>query len=239
MNAEHGDSTPPTVDHRGVPDAIHSLDIPPAKSGDEAVHGSRYRPLRLHAKGGLGEVYFAHDEECDREVAVKTIQAERLADSANRARFLREAKITALLQHPGVVPIYGMGVGPDGRPHYAMRFITGETLEDAVRRFHVADVQKRSAADRGLALRQLLNHFVAVCQTVGYAHSRGVVHCDLKPENIMIGLHGETLVVDWGLARFTRQQAEPAAAGDRPLISEDPAEGLTVPGQVLGTPAYM
>ncbi|HKI36702.1 MAG TPA: serine/threonine-protein kinase [Gemmataceae bacterium] len=221
---------------------------------------ARYRPLRFHARGGLGEVYLALDEECHREVALKTIQAEWAGDEASRERFLREAEITARLEHPSIVPVYGMAVGADGRPCYAMRFIGGETLYDAVLRFQAANQAKRDAArgagplrqlrarltaadraaERALAERQLLAHFIAVCNAVAYAHSRGIIHRDLKPQNVMIGKFGETLVVDWGLARvFTRSPADRATGEDSLVPAGQKAQDLTQSGQVVGTPAYM
>ncbi|HEV8060116.1 MAG TPA: serine/threonine-protein kinase [Gemmataceae bacterium] len=162
---------------------------------------SRFRILRPHAKGGLGEVFVANDEELNREVALKEIQAQYAFQPEHRARFLMEAEITGSLEHPGIVPVYGLGSYADGRPYYAMRFIKGESLQEAIRQFHEKDEVKRDAQERSLALRELLGRFVDVCQAIAYAHSRGVLHRDLKPGNVMLGNYGETLVVDWGLAK--------------------------------------
>src|SRR5262249_36886534 len=137
---------------------------------------ARYRHLRDHATGGLGKVCVALDMELKREVALKEIQ-ERYADRPeSRVRFLREAEITGQLEHPGIVPVYGLGVYPDGRPYYAMRFIKGESLLAAIKRYHEAD-------HNDLALHKLLNRFVSVCHAVAFAHARGVIHRDLKPSN--------------------------------------------------------
>ena len=119
------------------------------------------------------------------------------AISIRRERFLIEAKITGRLEHPGVVPVYGMGTDADGRAFYAMRFVKGETLRQAISRFHAGPAPDYS----GLEFRLLLNRFVDVCNTVAYAHEQGVLHRDLKPSNIMLGDFGETLVVDWGIAK--------------------------------------
>src|SRR5262249_2727787 len=150
------------------------------------------------------------DGELDREVALKSILSDRADEPEHRRRFLREAQLTGRLEHPGIVPVYGLVWGADGRPSYAMRFIQGESLKDAVARFHAANRPGRDLGDQRLALRQLLGRFVAVCNAVAYAHSRGVVHRDLKPANIMLGRYGETLVVDWGLARYVERGTQGA-----------------------------
>src|SRR5262249_28161518 len=144
-----------------------------------------------------------------REVALKEIQRVHAHDAVSRGRFLLEAEVTGRLEHPGIVPVYGLGQYADGRPFYAMRFIHGDNLKEAIRRFHEAESPTRDPGERRLALRQLLGRFVDVCNSIAYAHSRGVLHRDLKPGNIMLGKYGETLVVDWGLAKAvgSRQQA--------------------------------
>jgi serine/threonine protein kinase/WD40 repeat protein len=195
--------------------------------------------LGLHARGGLGEVYSAQDEELDRRVALKELQPRFAHDEMSQLRFLQEAEITGRLEHPGIVPVYGLGRHADGRPYYAMRFVEGETFRAAIDRFHRGDPKEIRPEDRELAFRRLLRSVVEACFAVGYAHSRGVVHRDIKPENIMLGKFGETLVVDWGIAKSLAQ-----AGGDR---SADPVEMLAVkdspfmtrPGSAIGTPAYM
>ncbi len=202
-------------------------------------NGVRFRRLREHARGGLGEVFVALDEELNREVALKEIQG-RFADLDDaRTRFVREAEITGKLEHPGVVPVYGLGTYANGRPFYAMRFIRGESMEEAIARFHQADENpRRDPGERSLALRELLGRFVAVCNAVGYAHSRGVIHRDLKPANAMVGEYGETLVVDWGLARQLDRRDCESAPVELP-ISASSGTNATEMGQVVGTPAYM
>jgi serine/threonine-protein kinase len=205
-----------------------------------AGRGQRFRRLRLHARGGLGEVWVAEDTELGREVALKLIQERHRRNPESRRRFLREAEVTGRLQHPGIVPVYGMGEDADGAPCYAMHFIEGEDLQAAIRRFHEASPPGQDAGRRSLELRQLLTRFVVVCNTIAYAHSRGVLHRDLKPANIMLGRYGETLVVDWGLGKLWQRTPEAEAGTAPPAMANDAeAEGGTQEGQQLGTPAYM
>jgi serine/threonine-protein kinase len=208
--------------------------------GAPTTAASRFRILRPHAQGGLGRVYLARDEELRRDVALKQIQGQFAEDPSSRARFLLEAEVTGKLEHPGVVPVYGLGCDADGRPYYAMRFIRGDSLKQAIARFHAMDDPGRDTGERALGLRQLLGRFVAVCNTVAYAHSRGVIHRDLKPDNILLGPYGETLVVDWGLAKLA---GRPEGAG-RPEegaleLESAGAADATLPGSPIGTPQYM
>ncbi len=155
-----------------------------------------------------------------------------------RQRFLREAAITARLQHPGIVPIYGLG-HDDAGPFYAMPFIQGQTLQEAIEGLHRGESLGRDPGERSLKFRALLQPFVTVCNTVAYAHDQGVVHRDLKPLNIMLGPYGETLVMDWGLAkRLGAEDPAAEAAGDAPSPSFGPGD-LTATGAVLGTLKYM
>jgi serine/threonine-protein kinase len=212
---------------------------PETGRGNLGSSGLRYRVLRPHARGGLGEVFVALDEELHREVALKEIQEQHAQNPSSRGRFVLEAELTGGLEHPGIVPVYGFGHYPDGRPYYAMRFIQGETLHDALRRFHEAEGLGRDPGERTLALRELLGRFIDVCNAVAYAHSRGVVHRDLKPGNIMLGKYGETLLVDWGLAKVVGRP-ESAAADEQQLRPRAGAAlAATQVGVAVGTPAYM
>jgi serine/threonine-protein kinase len=174
--------------------------------------GLRFRILRPHAKGGLGEVFVAEDEELHREVALKEIQNRHADNKESRSRFMVEAEITGGLEHPGIVPVYGLGTYADGRPFYAMRFIRGDSLQDAIKRYHQGEPGASATGERTLELRKLLGRFIDVCQAIQYAHDRGVLHRDLKPGNIMLGKYGETLVVDWGLAKSLDNPGEPGAS---------------------------
>jgi serine/threonine protein kinase len=166
-------------------------------------------------------------------VALKELQAES-GDGA--LRFIREAKITGQLEHPGIVPVYELGHDPQtGRPFYAMRFVRGRTLTEVTLAFHR---NRRPDGYEPMELVRLLTAFVSVCHTIAYAHSHGVVHRDLKGDNIILGEFGEAIVLDWGLAKNLGESDEPFAPG----TPEHPARqeaNRTVMGQVVGTPAYM
>src|SRR5262249_35444148 len=123
--------------------------------GASTSDGGRFRVLRFHDRGNLGEVFVARDEELKREVALKQIKGEHADDAQRGARFLVEAEITGGLEHPGIVPVYGLGHHPDGRPYYAMRFIRGDSLKEAIARFHRAEADGRDPGERALALRKL------------------------------------------------------------------------------------
>jgi serine/threonine-protein kinase len=209
-----------------------------AAAGTPTSSGLRFLVLRPHAEGGLGMVSVARDQELNRDVALKEIKPTHAHDAASQARFLAEAEITGGLEHPGVVPVYGLGRFDDGRPFYAMRFIQGESLDDAIRHFHRRDWRKQPS-ERHLVLRNLLQRFIDVCNAVAYAHGRGVLHRDLKPANVMLGRYGETLLVDWGLAK-SLLPAEGQAAPPEGYLRPGSADGLgTRAGAVVGTPAYM
>jgi tRNA A-37 threonylcarbamoyl transferase component Bud32 len=203
-----------------------------------SASGLRFRKIRFHAKGGLGEVYEALDAELNRKVALKQIQDRHADDPESRARFVLEAEITGSLEHPGIVPVYGLGSDAAGRPYYAMRFIQGDSLKDAITRFHRAEGSVRDVGERALELRRLLGRFVDVCEAVAYAHSRRVLHRDLKPGNILLGPFGETLVVDWGLAKLL-DRPDGAKSSDEGLSRPASAGAVTQAGSTLGTPQYM
>ncbi len=200
--------------------------------------GGRFRILRFEAAGGLGEVFLARDEELHREVALKQIKNEHVHSQDQRSRFVVEAEITGGLEHPGIVPVYGLGHYDDGRPYYAMRFIRGQSLKDAIKKFHQAEGPGRDPTARSLALRQLLRRFLDVCNAIQYAHDRGVLHRDLKPGNVMLGPYGETLVVDWGLAKVVGRP-DPTLPEEtlQPASGSDVA--ATMAGVAIGTLVYM
>ena len=233
-----GDPDPAATRYSDTPADLHGAYSPTA--GDPTLPGRRFRVLRPHAKGGIGEVFVAHDEELHRDVALKEIQGRYADDPESRSRFLVEAEITGGLEHPGIVPVYGLGQYADGRPFYAMRLIRGDSLKQAIERFHRPEAKRLPAGERALELRRLLGRFVAVCEAIAYAHSRGVLHRDLKPGNVMLGKYGETLVIDWGLAKPVGGPAGQDGAAEEPLRPASAADSSpTQMGTAIGTPSFM
>jgi serine/threonine protein kinase len=153
-------------------------------------------------QGGMGVVYRARERRLDRQVAVKVLREKYPVNSPAATQFLDEARITGQLQHPGIPPVYGVGSLPDGRPFLTMKLVKGQTLDELLR-------------DQGPGSVRWLGVFEAVCQAVGYAHSRGVIHQDLKPANVMVGAFGEVQVLDWGLAKVLATRAD-ADTGSHP-----------------------
>ena len=186
--------------------------------------GERYVSLDQLGEGGMGRVDLVEDTVLGRRVAMKRSSEGR---PAHTARFLREARVTAQLEHPGIVPVYDVGRAPSGDLYYTMRRVSGRTLSEAMR--VGGTVRDRMA---------LIGHVIDLGYALGYAHGRGVVHRDVKPDNVMIGRFGETLLVDWGLARVLGEPSDDRAelSPEEPLLAEP---SLTGAGAVLGTPRYM
>jgi len=199
--------------------------------------GTRYRLLERIARGGMGVVYTAEDENLGRRVALKVLDVPG-TDGDLRNRLIREARVLAALEHPGIVPVHDVGTLGDGRVFYTMKFVEGNRLDKFIE-------SVTSAPDR-------LRIFLRICDAVAFAHARGVLHRDLKPANIMVGPFGEVLVMDWGLAKILRGEvsssmleADPeATVFDKPNqanIAGRPTETSVVTGHgtVMGTPGYM
>jgi len=207
------------------------------------VVSDRYRLTQEIARGGMGVVFEAIDEQLGREVAIKVLRRSHSHLSSMQERFLVEARITGRLQHPGIVPIYEVGQTSDGRPFFSMKLVQGTTLSGLL-------------AHRVINQRDRLHHLQAfhrVCQTVAYAHSRGVIHLDIKPSNIMLGPFGEVHLMDWGLCQCLESSELPPCPGDNVHLQfqvgkvaatsthdaqRDPKATVKL-NQVLGTPAYM
>jgi serine/threonine protein kinase len=217
---------------------VHSELAEERSAGSTAISG-RFVVLEPLARGGMGEVSIARDEELQRDVAFKEIRGSAADDQRYRSRFLREAEITAQLEHPGIIPVYARGEQEGGRPYYVMRLIRGDrtgTLHDSIRELH--DPVKTPSSEYSIRLRRLVRRLVDVCNTMAYAHSRGVIHRDLKPANILLGAYGETLVVDWGLARLI--EIEPPVAESAVICRDTAACDISeTPGTSgVGTPGY-
>jgi WD40 repeat protein len=180
----------------------------------------RYQVIAEHGRGGIGRVLRATDREFGRDVAVKELL---VRTASSEMRFMREALITARLEHPNIVPVHEAGRWDDGTPFYAMKLVAGRPLKALI-------AETTTYAER----LKLLDRVLAVTDAIAYAHDRGVIHRDLKPSNIIVGDYGETIVIDWGLAKAVGDSDEGAAAPS-PSAGSD----LTVAGAVLGTPAYM
>lgn len=195
--------------------------------------------LQFVNAGGLGEVFKGEDSRLHRSVAIKFMHTRLCADEDSRNRFALEAEVTGRLEHPGVVPLYGFGHSDDERPFYAMRFIDGETLDDAIARyFQLVDVAHSD--DSRVDFRRLLANFVSVCKTIAYAHNRGIVHRDIKPANVMLGRFGETIVVDWGLAVPVMRDERFKSSGEQTLMpSSNTSNSGSTSGRGAGTPAFM
>jgi len=221
------------------PDMTQPFGLAPGASADDQPQvRDHYTLIRLHATGGIGRVWLARDNYVGREVAFKELRPEQAGNAMLRTRFLKETWITGQLEHPGIVPVYELGRRPGNQqPFYTMRFIRGRDLSEAARAFHA---NRTAGQFDPLEWSVLLNAFVMVCNTVAYAHSRGVLHRDLKGQNIILGDFGEVVVLDWGLAKVVGQAD---GATHEPSVTLDPGESadanLTLQGDLIGTPCYM
>jgi WD40 repeat protein/serine/threonine protein kinase len=231
----------------GLPESVSPASIDEIRAVEEEA--GRYTTKGEHSRGGMGRILVVHDEFLDRDIALKELLPERtVAPSEAKgssgpvggsgvflARFLREAQVTGQLEHPSIVPVYELGRRSDGTVYYTMKLVRGRTIYEALK--SAKNLQERLA---------LLPNFVDLCYAIAYAHSRGVVHRDLKPSNVMLGSFGETVVIDWGIAKVTGQSDDyedrlhstiramsEGASGGRDHM------GQTAAGDVIGTPAYM
>jgi len=184
---------------------------------------TKYTFIKELARGGMGTVYLAEDRELNRLVAIKVLNTAEITEDL-RNRMVREAQIIAQLEHPGIVPVHDVGTLPDGRVFYAMKFVRGSRLDEYV-------AENDSVRDR-------LRKFQAVCDAVAFAHAHGVIHRDLKPQNIMIGSFGEVLVLDWGVAKILATD-DTDRDGSICLHPCDPWLTDTLAGTVIGTRDYM
>jgi hypothetical protein len=225
-----------------VDETVHVSPVAPVNfhSGISAVsQTSRYVDLDKPKAGAMGIVYTAQDPEFGREIAVKVMQPTLVGNPLALRQFRDEACITALLDHPGVVPILGMGkVAGTEQPFYSMRLLRGSSFKDAIEDLYRTGPESvfRQEA-KFVQFRRLLSAFISICKTIDYAHQRAVIHCDLKPANIHIGRHGEAIVLDWGLARkYSRQHHHVQSPEVSVLLPTADDQSSSVSG---GTPIFM
>lgn len=229
----------------GLP--LHVIDLSSGSISAVSETPGRYSRTSEYARGGMGRILLVHDQFLDRDIALKELLPfdsvvedidTRPPESPVRAsaqlvgRFLREARVTGQLEHPSIVPVYELGRRPNGTLYYTMKLVRGQTLSRAI---HDA----LSLPER----LKLLSHVVDLCQALAYAHSRHVIHRDIKPSNIMIGGFGETVVIDWGLAKILGQediyQENLQSTWSKLAGSDDLVPPQTEAGAALGTPHYM
>jgi serine/threonine protein kinase len=205
---------------------------------------SRYTYVNEYGRGGMGRVLLVHDEVLGRDLALKELLPNLVKDGKDNkltpvrlampliARFLQEAKITGQLEHPSIVPVYELGHRKDGTLYYTMKLVRGKTLHKAIHECKNLDERLK-----------LLPHFVDLCNAIAYAHKHGVIHRDIKPMNVMIGEFGETVVLDWGLAKIKNRADIHAVAMQETVkalnLGDDALSGKTRHGDILGTPLYM
>jgi len=231
------------------------LDVRPATSsasGTKPEAAARtadksFRVLRELAQGGMGTIFEAAEPGLDRTVAMKVLRQDANMMNDGGDRFLREARVLAMLEHPNIVPIHALGKDAEGRPFYTMKRVRGQTLQAVINHLRRGD----RTTLKEFSLDKLLTIFLKVCDAIAFAHSRGIIHRDLKPENIMVGEFGEVLVMDWGLAKFEHEHSHAVArdvdsafathigslAGEAAAAVSD--SGLTLDGAVMGTPQFM
>ena len=227
----------PRVHLRETAEEARLIRPAPPEMPDVSGRPSRYQLVGELARGGMGAIFQGRDLELGRDLAVKVIREEHRDDPEMVRRFVEEAQIGGQLQHPGIVPVHELGRLPDGRMFIAMKLVRGRTL--------AALMAARRGPDEDRM--RFLSIFEQVCQTMAYAHARGVVHRDLKPSNIMVGSFGEVQVMDWGLAKVLDQggiadeeMAIRASHDSVVLTLRSRSEAMeSRAGSVLGTPSYM
>jgi serine/threonine protein kinase/formylglycine-generating enzyme required for sulfatase activity len=201
---------------------------------------ARYVDLELVGTGSFGEVRRVRDVSLDRALVLKILHEDYVDDAQARWRFSAEARVTAALQHPGIVPVYDHGELSDGRLWYAMKEVRGQTLGAILGDLHDGACSSGFAQTAsGWTFRRVIEALARVAQTIAFAHARSVIHRDLKPENLMVGEFGEVLVMDWGLALDLREREDRSSDGPTASGVRAASAALTHAGDVLGTPAYM
>ena len=195
---------------------------------------NRYDAIEFYAKGGSKEVFKVFDQSTGRFIAMASLKEEYASDKDKQEQFLREARITAYLSHPNIVPVYNIDFR-ENHPFFTMKLIEGDSLSKIIRELRKQNPKYK----RRYSLNSLMDIFVKVCEAIGYAHSRGVLHLDLKPDNIRINNYGEVLVCDWGIARIINEKKEEKSNAAPHPIDADLINEITLTGTIKGTPGYM
>lgn len=195
-----------------------------------------YQIIKSLGKGGMGEVFLAYDTICGRQIALKKVRSDLQKHKHLYRRFLKEARITGQLTHPGIIPIYSIHRDKN-LIYYTMPYVEGETLKEIIRETRRKEKRRESPHHLGSSIPTLIRILITISQAVSYAHSHGVLHRDLKPENIIVGKYGEVLILDWGLAKLIKKQDEKFLPE---IVKEiESLQELTRMGKVVGTVTYM
>ena len=220
------------TDNSDFSDFLHSQYEQVKESVDKDITDSseRYGPRELIGEGAQKKVFKVYDHSCSRYVAVAVLKDD---SPQERAQFLREGRLTALLEHPNIMPVYEIGRTEEGQPFFTMKLIEGDTLQKIIDRLKSGDEKYIERYPRSV----LLDIFIKLCEALAYAHSKGVIHRDLKPENIHVGAFGEVLLSDWGLASLLFDQCDEQILND--LILQEIDLKVSLKGQIKGTPGYI
>lgn len=229
------------LDFKAVPDEI-VVPVNPAAvdaidAAKQALRGRKYEVGYMVNQGAMGAIHSAVDLNIGRTVALKIILADEYASLSTLNRFVREARVLGMLDHPGVVPIYELAVNEQHQIYYTMKFVKGVTLKDVLAKLKERDAETVAR----YPLAKLLVIFRKVCDAVAFAHSKGIIHRDLKPENIMLGEYGEVLVMDWGLAKILNEPEELSPERKRLFAPkrDEPEPSGSLEGDIMGTPQFM
>ena len=201
--------------------------------GEKFSNGyEKYQNFKEMAGGGAGVLISSYDINLRRKVAIKKLKPDQIDNLSEQRRLIREARITAQLSHPNTVPVYEMGVADDGEIYFAMKKVEGENLFKIQCRIARGEEEVK----KEFTLYRILSVLIQASNALAYAHARGVIHRDVKPENILIGLFGEVYMMDWGVAKVWGM---PNEGGEVALTREDMIDRLTMSGKRPGTPLYM
>jgi serine/threonine-protein kinase len=226
-----GDAATVTLDRPASP-AQERGPVRPDDMGGGVIAG-RYQDQGVIARGGFGAIHQVVDDALSRRVAMKVLEAGRSSREKDVLRFFEEAQITGQLDHPNIVPVHELGVDDHGRHFFTMKMVRGKTLKEILK---ATDFEQRSP----LELERALQIMLKVCDALSFAHSKGVVHRDLKPDNIMVGTHGQVYLMDWGIAQLDSAERPSQESGEEAVVVKDNADGAReVTGTIIGTPAFM